>query len=92
MKFHLKKNRISREFNFANRYTGKSSNLILAKVYSLKVVTFAALCVSFPSKSKAIVSPKHVLKLKALDQSIEERKKLFCHAIGKISPTFHERF
>ena len=37
------------------------------------------LCVSFSSKSKAAnVFPKHILKLKAHDQSIQARKKLFC--------------
>ena len=45
---------------------------------------FATLCVSFSSKSKAInVFPKHILKLKARDQSIQARKKLFCHVIVK---------
>ena len=43
-----------------------------------RVVTFAALCVSFPSKSKSSnVFPKDILKLKALDLSIQARKKLF---------------
>ena len=41
-------------------------------------VTFATLCVSFSSKSKAInVFPKHILKSKASDQLIQARKKLF---------------
>ena len=45
---------------------------------------FATLCVSFSSKSKAInVFPKHVLKSKARDQSIQASKKLFCHVIVK---------
>ena len=40
------------------------------------------LCVSFLSKSKAInVFPKHILKSKARDQSIQAKKKLFCHVI-----------
>ena len=48
------------------------------------IVTFAALCVRFPSELKPInVFPKHILKLKALDQSIQARKKLFCHVIVK---------
>ena len=48
------------------------------------IVTCATLCVSFSSKSKAInVFPKHILKLKARDQSIQARKKLFCHVIVK---------
>ena len=42
------------------------------------------LVLSFSSKSEAInVFPKHILKLKAHDQSIQVRKKLFCHAIIK---------
>ena len=42
------------------------------------------LCVSFSSKSKATnVFPKHILKSKARDQSIEARKILFCHVIVK---------
>ena len=48
------------------------------------IVTRATLCVNFSSKSKAInVFSKHILKLKARDQSIQERKKLFCHVIIK---------
>ena len=48
------------------------------------IVTCATLCVSFSSKPKAInVFPKHILKLKARDQSIQARKKLFCHVIVK---------
>ena len=48
------------------------------------IVTCATLCVSFSSKSKAInVFPKHILKSKARDQSIQARKKLFCHVIVK---------
>ena len=48
------------------------------------IVTCTTLCVSFSSKSKAInVFPKHILKLKARDQSIQARKKLFCHVIVK---------
>ena len=44
----------------------------------------ATLCVSFLSKSEAInVFPKHILKSKARDQSIQARKKLFCHVIVK---------
>ena len=46
------------------------------------IVTSATLCLSFSSKSKAInVFP--ILKLKARDQSIQARKKLFCHVILK---------
>ena len=48
------------------------------------IVTCATLCVNFSSKSKAInVFPKHIQKLKARDQSIQARKKLFCHMIIK---------
>ena len=37
------------------------------------------LCVYFSSKSKATnIFPKHILKLKTHDQSIQARKKLFC--------------
>ena len=44
------------------------------------IVTCATLCVSFSSKSKAINDfPKHFLKLKVCDQSIQARKKLFYH-------------
>ena len=50
----------------------------------LHIVTCATLCVSFLSKSEAInVFPKHILKSKARDQSIQARKKLFCHVIVK---------
>ena len=50
----------------------------------LHIVTCATLCVSFLSKSEAInVFPKHILKSKARDQSIQESKKLFCHVIIK---------
>ena len=48
------------------------------------IVICATLCVSFSSKLKAInVFPKHILKSKARDQSIQARKKLFCHVIVK---------
>ena len=48
------------------------------------IVTCATLCVSFSSKSKAInVFPKHILKSKACDQSIQATKKFFCHVIVK---------
>ena len=47
------------------------------------IVLCAALCVIFSSKSKATVFPKHILKSKARDQSIQARKKLFCHVIVK---------
>ena len=48
------------------------------------IVTCATLCVSFSSKSKATnVFPKHILKSKARDQSVQARKKLFCHVILK---------
>ena len=51
---------------------------------SYYIVTCATLCVSLSSKSKAInVFPKHILKFKARDQSIQARKKLFCHVIIK---------
>ena len=47
-------------------------------------VTYATLCVSFSSKSKAInIFPKHILKSKARDQSTQAMKKLFCHVIVK---------
>ena len=39
--------------------------------------------VSFPSRLKAIVFPKLILKSKACDQSIQGSKKLFCHKIVK---------
>ena len=46
------------------------------------IVTCATLCVSFSSKSKAInVFPKHILKSKARDLSIQARKS--CHVIVK---------
>ena len=45
----------------------------------LKRDSCATLCVSFSSKSKVTnVFPKHSLKSKARDQSIQARKKLFC--------------
>ena len=48
------------------------------------IVSWATLCVSFLSKSKAInVFPKHILKSKAHDKSIPARKNLFCHVIVK---------
>ena len=48
------------------------------------LITCATLCVSFSSKSKAIyIFPKLILKPKARDQSIQARKKLFCHVIVK---------
>ena len=48
------------------------------------IVTCATLCVNFQSKSKAInVCPKHILKLKACDQSVQARKKLFCYVTIK---------
>ena len=50
----------------------------------LKRDSCATLCVSFSSKSKATnVFPKHISKSKARDQSIQARKKLFCHVIVK---------
>ena len=53
-------------------------------ITSYYIVTCATLCVSFLSKSEAInVFPKHILKSKARDQSIQARKKLFCHVILK---------
>ena len=46
------------------------------------IVTCATLCASFSTKSKAInVFPKHILKSKACDQSIQTTKRLFCHVI-----------
>ena len=48
------------------------------------IVTCATPCGSFSSKSKAInVFPKHILKSKARDQSIQASKRLFCHVIVK---------
>ena len=48
------------------------------------IVLSAMLCVSFSSKLKATnVFLKHILKPKPLDQSIQARKKLFCHVIVK---------
>ena len=48
------------------------------------IVVCATLCVSFSSKLKATnVFPKHILKSKPRDQSIQARKKLFCHVIVK---------
>ena len=48
------------------------------------IVTCAMLCVSFSLKSKAInIFPKHILKSKACNQSIQVRKKLFCQVIVK---------
>ena len=48
------------------------------------IVTCVTLCVNFSSKSKAInVFPEHIPKLKARDQSVQARKKLFCHVIIK---------
>ena len=45
------------------------------------IVIYATLRVSFSSESKATVFPKYSLKSKARDQSIQARKKLFCHVI-----------
>ena len=46
------------------------------------IVFCATFCVSFLSKLKATnVFPKHILKVKARDQSIQARKKLLCHGI-----------
>ena len=46
------------------------------------IVIGAMICVSFSSISKATnVFLKHILKLKACDQSIQATKKLFCHVI-----------
>ena len=43
------------------------------------IVICATLCASFSSKSKATnIFPKHTLKPKAHDQSVQARKKLFC--------------
>ena len=44
----------------------------------------ATLCVSCSSKSKATnVFQKHILKSKARAQSVQAKKKLFCHVIVK---------
>ena len=46
------------------------------------IITCVTRCVSFSSKSRAINHfPKQILKPKARDQSIQARKKLFCHMI-----------
>ena len=76
---------------FSKSYPEIESNSPTAKCRGRKsfdtwyyIVTCATLCVSFSSKSKAInVFPKHILKLKAHYQSIQVRKKLFCHVIIK---------
>ena len=48
------------------------------------IVICAMLCVNFFSKSKATnISPKHILKSKALDKINQARKKSFCHVILK---------
>ena len=48
------------------------------------IVNCVTLCVNLSSKSKAInVFSEHIPKLKARDQSIQARKKLFCHVIIK---------
>ena len=47
------------------------------------IVTYATLCASFSSKSNSNVFPKHILELKARDQSMQARKKLFCYVIVK---------
>ena len=63
-------------------------HLINRKVQAKKVFwymilhSYATLCVSFSSKSKATnVFPKHILELKARDKSIQSSKKLICHGI-----------
>ena len=54
------------------------------KVFWHLIVICATHCVSFSSKSKAInVFLKHILKSKTRNQSIQARKKLFCHVIVK---------
>ena len=46
------------------------------------IVICTTLCVSFLSKSQATnVFPKHILKSKARDKSMQARKKLFYHVI-----------
>ena len=46
------------------------------------IITCATLCVNFSSKSNTInVFPKHILKSKARNQSIQARNKLFYHVI-----------
>ena len=76
---------------FCNSYPEIESTWPTAKCRGRKsfdtwyyIVTYATLCVSFLSKSKAIyVFPKHILKSMARDQSIQARKKIFCHVIVK---------
>ena len=76
---------------FSKSYPEIESNSPTAKCRGRKsfdtwyyIVTCATLCVNFSLKSKAInIFPKHILKLKACDQSIQARKKLFCHVIIK---------
>ena len=50
------------------------------------------LCVIFHQKLKAIVFPKHIVKPKARDHSIQARKKLFCHVIVKNYLCFVKHF
>ena len=45
------------------------------------IVTFATFCACFSSKSKATVFPKHILKSRERDQSLQARKKLYCRVI-----------
>ena len=48
------------------------------------IVIFATFCVSFLSKSKATnIFPRHTLKSKVRDKSVQARKILFCHVIVK---------
>ena len=59
------------------------------------IITCATLCVNFSSKSNTInVFPKHILKSKARNQSIQARNKFFYHVIVDIiiCATFRESF
>ena len=76
---------------FSKSYREIESTWPIAKCREIKsfdkwyyIVICERLCVSFSSEMKAInVFPKHILKLKAHDKSIQARKKLFCQAIVK---------
>ena len=63
---------------------GFSPTFFLLLFIRVGVESILTLCVSFSSKLKVInVFQKHIMKSKARDQSIQARKKLFCHVIVK---------
>ena len=77
-------------FPFSKSYPQIESTWSTAKCRRRKsfdtycIVICATVCVSFWSKSEASNAfPKHVLKSKARGQSIQSRKKLFCHMTVK---------